>query len=378
MAGKALKVAQLHALESGAGVDYQESTAEDWAHEHPAAFDVVTCMEMLEHVPDPARSVAACAALARPGGWVFFSTINRNPKAFLLAIVGAEYVLNLLPRGTHEFAKFIRPSELSGFARDAGLDLHEIVGMSYNPFTKSAALGRDTDVNYLMAFRKPAELIDGGVRLVLFDLDGTLADTAPDLAGAVNRMLSTRGREPLPLDALRPLASHGARGLIGRAFGLTPADAGYEALRQEFFAEYESALCEASVLFPTMAETLAALEADDIRWGIVTNKIARFTEPLVRALGLAQRAACVVSGDTTAHAKPHPAPLLHALRQTRRTAPEALYVGDDLRDVQAGQAAGMRTVVAAYGYLGNETPIERWGADDVITRPTGLLELLKV
>jgi N-acetyl-D-muramate 6-phosphate phosphatase len=217
-----------------------------------------------------------------------------------------------------------------------------------------------------------------GVRLVLFDLDGTLADTAPDLAGAVNRMLIARSRDPVPLEALRPLASHGARGLIGRAFGLTPADAGYETLRQEFFSEYESALCDDSVLFPTMAETLAALEADDIRWGIVTNKIARFTDPLVRALGLAQRAACVVSGDTTAYTKPHPAPLLHALRQAGRNAPEALYVGDDLRDVQAGRAAGMRTIAAAYGYLGNETPIEHWGADDVIARPTELLALLKV
>ncbi len=155
MASKALKVAQLHALESGASVAYHEGSAEEWAQQHPAAFDVVTCMEMLEHVPDPAQSVAACAVLARPGGWVFFSTINRNPKAFLLAIVGAEYVLGLLPRGTHEFAKFIRPSELSGFARSAGLQVHEIVGMTYNPLTKSAALGRDTDVNYLMAFRKP-------------------------------------------------------------------------------------------------------------------------------------------------------------------------------------------------------------------------------
>jgi len=155
MAGKALKVAQLHALESGARVDYQEGTAEDRAQQSPGAFDVVTCMEMLEHVPDPARSVAACAGLARPGGWVFFSTINRNPKAFLLAIVGAEYVLNLLPRGTHEYAKFIRPSELSGFARAAGLELQEISGMTYNPLSKTAALGRDTGVNYLMAYRRP-------------------------------------------------------------------------------------------------------------------------------------------------------------------------------------------------------------------------------
>ncbi len=125
------------------------------------------------------------------------------------------------------------------------------------------------------------------VRLVLFDLDGTLADTAPDLAGAVNRMLVARGRDPVPLEALRPVASHGARGLIGRAFGLVPADTGYEALRQEFFREYESALCEDSALFPAMPETLAALDSGGVLWGIVTNKIARFTDPLVRALGLA-------------------------------------------------------------------------------------------
>ena len=134
------------------------------------------------------------------------------------------------------------------------------------------------------------------VRLVLFDLDGTLADTAPDLAGAVNRMRLTRGLDPLPLAELRPLASHGARGLIGRAFGVTPADIGFEDLRQEFFREYESALCVESSLFPTMDDALAQLEADGVLWGIVTNKMARFTLPLVRALGLHERAACVVSG----------------------------------------------------------------------------------
>jgi len=155
MAGKPLKVAQLHALESGARVHYEETTAEAMADGEPAAFDVVTCMEMLEHVPDPALTVSACAALARPGGWVFFSTLNRNPKSFLLAIVGAEYVLNLLPKGTHEYAKFIKPSELTRYARDGGLALQEMMGLSYNPFTKSAALGRDIDVNYMMAFRKP-------------------------------------------------------------------------------------------------------------------------------------------------------------------------------------------------------------------------------
>jgi len=157
MASKALKVAQLHAIESGARVHYVEGTAEAAAAERAGSFDIVTCMEMLEHVPDPEQTVRACATLARPGGWVFFSTLNRNPKSFALAIVGAEYVLNLLPRGTHEYAKFIKPSELTRYAREAGLVLHELIGLQYNPFTKAARLGRDTDVNYLVALRKPAK-----------------------------------------------------------------------------------------------------------------------------------------------------------------------------------------------------------------------------
>jgi 2-polyprenyl-6-hydroxyphenyl methylase / 3-demethylubiquinone-9 3-methyltransferase len=156
LAEKPLKVAQLHGLESGVKVDYQAISAEALAEQQPAHFDVVTCMEMLEHVPDPNATIAACAKLCKPGGWVFFSTLNRNPKSFLFAIVGAEYVLRLLPKGTHEYAKFIKPSELADSARDAGLDLHELIGMTYNPFTKVYALGRDTDVNYLMAYRKPA------------------------------------------------------------------------------------------------------------------------------------------------------------------------------------------------------------------------------
>jgi phosphoglycolate phosphatase len=213
-------------------------------------------------------------------------------------------------------------------------------------------------------------------RLVLFDLDGTLADTAPDLAGAVNRMLLTRGRAALPLATLRPLASHGARGLIGRAFGVTPADDAFEALRQEFFREYEAALCADTTLFPAMASTLATLEARGVRWGIVTNKVARFTDPLVDALGLTARAACVVSGDTTPHAKPHPAPLLHALAEAGESAAHAVYVGDDLRDVQAGRAAQMRTVAAAYGYLGDGLALVDWGADHIIETPEALLPLV--
>ncbi|HOY00113.1 bifunctional 2-polyprenyl-6-hydroxyphenol methylase/3-demethylubiquinol 3-O-methyltransferase UbiG [Zoogloea sp.] len=153
---KALGVARLHLYESGETVNYRHISAEDIARESPASFDVVTCMEMLEHVPDPASTIRACAALVKPGGKVFFSTLNRNLKAYLLAVVGAEYVLNLLPRGTHEYAKFIKPSELSRYVRDAGLNVEELRGMSYNPLTKIYALGQDTDVNYLMCTSRNA------------------------------------------------------------------------------------------------------------------------------------------------------------------------------------------------------------------------------
>ncbi len=155
LSSKALRVAQLHALEAGtANVDYQEISAEAMAQQEPAGFDVVTCMEMLEHVPDPSSVVRACSALVKPGGWVFFSTLNRNPKSFLFAILGAEYVLQLLPKGTHEYAKFIKPSELAQYSRDAGLELTETRGMEYNPLTRRYWLSGDTSVNYLFATRK--------------------------------------------------------------------------------------------------------------------------------------------------------------------------------------------------------------------------------
>ena len=155
LATKALKVAQLHALEAGTqGVDYREISAEALAQEEPAGFDVVTCMEMLEHVPDPSSVVRACATLVKPGGHVFFSTINRNTKAFLFAIVGAEYVLNLLPRGTHEYAKFIKPSELAAYCRSTGLGLSQTRGMEYNPLTRHYWLSDDTSVNYMLATQK--------------------------------------------------------------------------------------------------------------------------------------------------------------------------------------------------------------------------------
>ena len=156
LAGKALKVAQLHALEAGTrGVKYREISAEALAAEQPGSFDVVTCMEMLEHVPQPASVIQACADLVKPGGWVFFSTINRNLKSFMLAIVGAEYVLGMLPRGTHEYAKLIRPSELAGYCRAAGLDLRHTRGMEHNPLTRRYWLSDDTSVNYMFATQKP-------------------------------------------------------------------------------------------------------------------------------------------------------------------------------------------------------------------------------
>ncbi|MBK6974577.1 MAG: bifunctional 2-polyprenyl-6-hydroxyphenol methylase/3-demethylubiquinol 3-O-methyltransferase UbiG [Sterolibacteriaceae bacterium] len=149
LSDKALGVARLHLYESGQQVEYVHAAAEDFAAAHPGTFDVVTCLELLEHVPDPASTVKACADLLKPGGTAFFSTINRNPKAYLLAVIGAEYLLRLLPMGTHDYSKFIRPSELARFCRDAGLDTHDLVGMRYNPLARTYSLGRDTDVNFL-------------------------------------------------------------------------------------------------------------------------------------------------------------------------------------------------------------------------------------
>ncbi len=211
------------------------------------------------------------------------------------------------------------------------------------------------------------------IDLVLFDLDGTLADTAPDLAAAANRQRADRGLRPLPVDQLRPMASHGARGLIGRALGLAPGDAQYEAARIEFLDYYEQGLCVETRLFEGMVETLDRLEAEGRRWGVVTNKASRFTRPLMERLGLHRRAACVVSGDTTPHPKPHPAPIQHALESCAVGSERTVYVGDDLRDILAGRAAGVSTVIAAYGYLGAEADITNWGGDHVIDTPAQLL-----
>lgn len=216
----------------------------------------------------------------------------------------------------------------------------------------------------------------GLCRGVLFDLDGTLADTAPDLVAAVNKMRADRGLDMVPLDTLRPLASAGARGLIGGAFGIGPEDHGYASMREEFLANYEADLCIETTLFPGIGELLDVLDARNVRWGIVTNKVGRLTMPLVEQLGLASRAACVVSGDTTPHSKPHPAPLLHAAESLAMRPERIVYIGDDLRDVQAGFAAGMITVAAAYGYCGTDLPPAMWHAQHIVDSPQQLQQLL--
>lgn len=212
---------------------------------------------------------------------------------------------------------------------------------------------------------------------VLFDLDGTLADTAPDLVAAVNKMRHERGLEMVPLDDLRPLASAGARGLLGGAFGIGPEHHDYASMREEFLANYEADLCIETTLFPGIDAMLDELDARGVRWGIVTNKVARLTDPLVALLGLDLHAGCVVSGDTTPHSKPHPAPLLHAARELNLAPERIVYVGDDLRDVQAGFAAGMVTVAAAYGYCGNDIPPTRWHAQYIVDSPADLQKLLR-
>ncbi len=218
--------------------------------------------------------------------------------------------------------------------------------------------------------------MNGDCALVLFDLDGTLVDSAPDLAGAANDLRVQRGLAPLPLQTLRPMAGAGARGMIGVAFGLAPGDAGYDALRDAFLDRYAERLLAQTRVFDAVATVLDALDQGERRWGIVTNKAMRFTAPIVAGLGLEQRAAAVIGGDSTPHAKPHPQPLLEAALRVGVDPRHCAYVGDDLRDVQAGRAAGMATLVAAWGYLGQGDPIHAWGADAVLNAPDDLLKWL--
>ncbi|MEP7058236.1 MAG: phosphoglycolate phosphatase [Caldimonas sp.] len=211
---------------------------------------------------------------------------------------------------------------------------------------------------------------------MLFDLDGTLIDSAPDLAAAANEMRTTRGLAPLPYASFRPMVGSGARGMVGAALQIGPADEAFVALRDEFLQRYEGRMLQQTRVFPEMLPLLDALRAQRLPWGIVTNKATRFAAPLVRALELDRESQALVYGDTTPHSKPHPAPLLEAARQLGLAAEECVYVGDDLRDVEAGHAAAMGTIVAAWGYLGFGDPIEEWGADHIVRTPDELLKLL--
>jgi phosphoglycolate phosphatase len=213
---------------------------------------------------------------------------------------------------------------------------------------------------------------------VLFDLDGTLIDSAPDLAGAANDLRAAHGLPPLPYEALRPMVGAGARGMVGVAFGVTPQDDRFPELRDAFLARYEERMLQETAVFAAVQRLLARLEAHPLPWGIVTNKAMRFAEPVVRGLELHTRAATLIGGDTTPFAKPHPQPLLEAARRIGVEPARCVYVGDDLRDVQAGRAAGMATLAAAWGYLGQGEPIHAWGADAVIEDPDGVLNWLEL
>jgi N-acetyl-D-muramate 6-phosphate phosphatase len=213
---------------------------------------------------------------------------------------------------------------------------------------------------------------------VLFDLDGTLIDSAPDLGAAADKMRRDRGLAPFPLSLYRPMAGAGARGMIAVAFGVSPDDARFDALKEEFFLNYESRMTELTSAFEGVAELISSICKAGLSWGVVTNKSARFTVPLTRAMPLFETAKTIVSGDTTLHAKPHPAPLLEAARQLGMVPTRCVYVGDDERDIIAGHAAGMPTVAAAYGYLGQIADTQSWNADFTISSPSSLLNLLRI
>ena len=214
------------------------------------------------------------------------------------------------------------------------------------------------------------------IKAVLFDLDGTFADTASDLAAALNHTRASRNLPPLPLGVLRPQTSHGSRGLLKVGFDIEPGHFDYDTLRDIFLDYYARHICVHTQLFGDTAKLIATLEQHGIKWGIVTNKPHRYTVPLMQALGYAERAACLISGDTCAHAKPHPEPLLKACQIIGVAPAQCLYLGDDLRDIQAANAAGMRGIIANYGYVGDDASVENWKAHGSVNKPTELLDLI--
>lgn len=220
----------------------------------------------------------------------------------------------------------------------------------------------------------PAITSNPRLRTVLFDLDGTLADTAPDISFALNTLLDEQGRAPLPYPVIRPVVSHGSNALVTLGFGLRQGDPGFDTLKARFLSIYESHLVVDTRLFPGMAELLETLTAQGRNWGVVTNKPGWLTEPLLERLGVVGQAACIISGDTTAHRKPHPAPMLLACRQAGSEPARCLYVGDAQRDIEAGKNAGMHTLVAQFGYIGADEQPQHWGADAMIHTPAAIMD----
>ena len=216
-----------------------------------------------------------------------------------------------------------------------------------------------------------------GIQAVLFDLDGTLIDSAPDLGAAADEMRTDRGMVSISQERYRPMAGAGARGMLGVAFDITPDAPEFEVLKEEFFVKYENRMLDNTLAFDGVAQLIAALIAAGVSWGVVTNKSARFTEPLTAAMPLFATAGAVVSGDTTPFSKPHPEPLFEAARRLRVDPAACMYVGDDERDIVAGRAAGMRTVAAIYGYMGAQADATRWQADAMISFPMELMSLLQ-
>lgn len=216
------------------------------------------------------------------------------------------------------------------------------------------------------------------IKGVFFDLDGTLADTAPDLGGALNRLLEQHRRPPIPIASLRPHVSGGARALLRVGFGINPDDPEYASYLERFLSIYGAHICDETILFKGMSTVLDTLEQHSIPWGIVTNKAQRFTSILVERLGLSHRAASIISGDSAARPKPAPDPLLLACQQADVAPSESIYIGDDLRDIEAGRAASMRTAIAAWGYLGSGPGIDSWGGDHIIQQPGEILDLLGI
>lgn len=215
-----------------------------------------------------------------------------------------------------------------------------------------------------------------GIRAVLFDLDGTLIDSAPDLGAAADALRTRQGLPSLPLADYRSRAGSGARGMLQVAFGITPEHPSFDSLKEAFFVEYAACLTQRTQVFPEVVELLTYLQARGLRWGVVTNKAERFTRPLSQAMALFETASTIISGDTTPHAKPHPAPLLEAARRLELLPGQCIYVGDDERDIVAGRAAGMPTVAARYGYLGHGSDVSDWLADAEVTSPLQLLKCL--